>query len=91
MFPNRRRSHDHARVGGGEYRDGFLGSGKTTLLKSVLKDGLGGLKVAMIVNDFGAIDIDGGCCRALTWIAWCSSQEAGSAAQSSRFALDRRS
>jgi len=38
---------------------GFLGSGKTTLLKSTLKDGLDGLKVALIVNDFGDIDIDG--------------------------------
>jgi len=38
---------------------GFLGVGKTTLLKSTLKDGLDGLKVALIVNDFGDIDIDG--------------------------------
>ncbi|MGH8601699.1 MAG: CobW family GTP-binding protein, partial [Gammaproteobacteria bacterium] len=32
---------------------------KTTLLKSALKDGLDGLKVALIVNEFGDIDIDG--------------------------------
>ncbi|MGH8659078.1 MAG: CobW family GTP-binding protein [Gammaproteobacteria bacterium] len=38
---------------------GFLGSGKTTLLKSALKEGLDGLKVALIVNEFGDIDIDG--------------------------------
>ena len=38
---------------------GFLGSGKTTLLKSALKNGLGGRKVALIVNDFGEIGIDG--------------------------------
>ncbi len=38
---------------------GFLGSGKTTLLKSALKNGLAGHKVALIVNDFGEIGIDG--------------------------------
>ena len=38
---------------------GFLGSGKTTLLKSALKNGLAGRKVALIVNDFGDIGIDG--------------------------------
>jgi G3E family GTPase len=38
---------------------GFLGSGKTTLLKSALKKGLDHRKVALIVNDFGEIGIDG--------------------------------
>ena len=37
---------------------GFLGSGKTTLLNHILTSGRGE-KVAVIVNEFGEIGIDG--------------------------------
>lgn len=35
---------------------GFLGSGKTTLLNNILRDS--GLKIGVIINDFGSINID---------------------------------
>ena len=38
---------------------GFLGSGKTTLLKALLAGGAGGRRLAIIVNEFGQIGIDG--------------------------------
>lgn len=38
---------------------GFLGSGKTTLLRSVLARGAGGRRVAVLVNEFGAVGLDG--------------------------------
>ncbi len=36
---------------------GFLGSGKTTLLTNILKQA-NGKRLAIIVNEFGALDID---------------------------------
>jgi G3E family GTPase len=38
---------------------GFLGSGKTTLLRAMLKRGAGGRRVALVVNEIGAVGFDG--------------------------------
>lgn len=38
---------------------GFLGSGKTTLLRHVLAHGIGGRRVALLVNELGTIGFDG--------------------------------
>lgn len=38
---------------------GFLGAGKTTALNRLLRDGPG--RVGVLVNDFGAIDVDAAC------------------------------
>jgi cobalamin biosynthesis protein CobW len=38
---------------------GFLGAGKTTLLRRLLELGTGGERVAVVVNEFGEIGIDG--------------------------------
>jgi len=38
---------------------GFLGAGKTTLLQSILEHGVRNERVAVIVNEFGAVGVDG--------------------------------
>lgn len=37
---------------------GFLGSGKTTFINHLLREGLSGKRIAIIVNDFGSISVD---------------------------------
>ncbi len=37
---------------------GFLGSGKTTLLNHLLRSGAG-FRLAVVVNEFGAVGVDG--------------------------------
>ena len=38
---------------------GFLGSGKTTLLRALLEGGAGGRRLALLVNEFGQVGLDG--------------------------------
>jgi G3E family GTPase len=45
---------------------GFLGSGKTTLLRHVLRHGLDGKPVAVVMNEIGEVGIDG---RVITGLA----------------------
>ena len=55
---------------------GFLGAGKTTLVRHVLAHA-GGRRIAVLVNEFGALGIDGEVLRSLrhpraarTWTSW---------------------
>ena len=43
---------------------GFLGAGKTTLLENILRNRVG-VKVAVIVNDLGSVNVDGGAVKKL--------------------------
>ncbi len=38
---------------------GFLGSGKTTLLRALVEGGAGGRRLALVVNEFGQVGLDG--------------------------------
>src|SRR5690606_6135848 len=38
---------------------GFLGSGKTTLLRALVEGGAGGRHLALVVNEFGQVGLDG--------------------------------
>ncbi|RRJ84513.1 cobalamin biosynthesis protein CobW [Aestuariirhabdus litorea] len=62
---------------------GFLGSGKTTLLSNILRQA-NGKRIAVIVNEFGALDIDAELLRSCP--LECDEQTPDSAAQGSPIA-----
>lgn len=39
---------------------GYLGAGKTTMINHLLRDGAHGRRLAVLVNDFGAVNVDAG-------------------------------
>ena len=42
---------------------GFLGAGKTTLIRHLLENA-GGRRIALIINEFGDLGVDGGLIKA---------------------------
>ena len=52
---------------------GFLGAGKTTLVRHVLENA-GGRRIAIIVNEFGSLGIDGETLRSCG-IAGCADED----------------
>ena len=68
---------------------GFLGAGKTTFLTRVLHD-LEGKKVAVIMNEFGKVGIDGAIIKKTAW-PWWKSIKAPFFAHAFNFLLFQRS
>ena len=64
---------------------GFLGSGKTTLLSNVLKQAAG-KRIAVIVNEFGELDIDADLLRSSPTAGTGSAAEGSLSAEGSPFA-----